>query len=76
MNTPTLTLAATLLFTSLLLPVAAQPGGRGDGEPLRAALADELLFGRLANGGQVTVDLDESGKIKLKFAEEKDVAVV
>lgn len=43
MNTPTLTLAATLLFTSLLLPVAAQPGGRGDGEPLRAALAELTL---------------------------------
>ena len=27
------------------------------------ALADELLFGKLVDGGSVTVDLDESGKV-------------
>jgi hypothetical protein len=28
------------------------------------------LFGRLANGGKVTVDIDGSGKVRLEFAEE------
>jgi len=37
---------------------------------IRSALADELLFGRLANGGKVTVDVDVEGKVKLKFKEE------
>jgi ATP-dependent Clp protease ATP-binding subunit ClpA len=32
---------------------------------VRKALADELLFGRLAHGGSVMVDIDEDGKVKL-----------
>jgi ATP-dependent Clp protease ATP-binding subunit ClpA len=40
-------------------------------DTIRRALADELLFGKLASGGKVTVDIDESGKITLKFSEEK-----
>jgi len=39
-------------------------------DTIRSALADELLFGRLANGGHVTVDLDGDGKVKLVFEEE------
>jgi ATP-dependent Clp protease ATP-binding subunit ClpA len=39
-------------------------------DTIRSALADELLFGRLANGGKVTVDLDTTGKVQLTFAEE------
>jgi hypothetical protein len=35
---------------------------------IRKALADELLFGRLADGGEVTVDMDEHDKVKLEFA--------
>jgi ATP-dependent Clp protease ATP-binding subunit ClpA len=38
-------------------------------DTIRSALADELLFGRLANGGRVTVDIDDKEKIKLIFAE-------
>jgi ATP-dependent Clp protease ATP-binding subunit ClpA len=34
------------------------------------------LFGKLASGGHVTVDLDKEGKIRLDFEEEKTVAVV
>jgi ATP-dependent Clp protease ATP-binding subunit ClpA len=41
-------------------------------DTIRAALADELLFGRLAHGGQVTVDLDAEDKVKLVFAEEAE----
>ena len=36
---------------------------------IRRALADELLFGRLVDGGAVTVDLDEKGEISLIFPE-------
>jgi ATP-dependent Clp protease ATP-binding subunit ClpA len=39
-------------------------------DTIRSALADELLFGQLANGGKVTVDLDEDGKVKLILSEE------
>ena len=38
-------------------------------DTIRAALADELLFGRLARGGHVTVDLDDNGKVRLVFEE-------
>ncbi len=36
---------------------------------IRSALADELLFGKLANGGKVTVDVKD-GKVVLEFEEE------
>jgi ATP-dependent Clp protease ATP-binding subunit ClpA len=39
-------------------------------DTIRRALADELLFGRLANGGMVTVDIDENDGLKLEFTEE------
>ena len=34
-------------------------------DTVRKALADELLFGRLAQGGQVAVDIDAEGKVQL-----------
>ena len=34
---------------------------------IRRALADELLFGKLASGGSVIVDLDEEEKVSLDF---------
>ena len=55
--------------------MGARPMARLIQDTIRAALADELLFGRLASGGHVTVDLDDNGKIQLDFAEEKDAAV-
>jgi ATP-dependent Clp protease ATP-binding subunit ClpA len=36
-------------------------------DTIRSALADELLFGRLAGGGKVTVDVDGQGKTQLSF---------
>src|SRR5690242_2997091 len=51
--------------------MGARPMSRLIQDTIRRALADELLFGKLANGGKVTVDIDESGKITLKFSEEK-----
>jgi ATP-dependent Clp protease ATP-binding subunit ClpA len=50
--------------------MGARPMSRLIQDTIRSALADELLFGRLANGGKVTVDLDATGKVQLTFAEE------
>ena len=50
--------------------MGARPMARLIQDTIRSALADELLFGRLANGGHVTVDLDGDGKVKLVFEEE------
>ncbi|MGA7180191.1 MAG: ATP-dependent Clp protease ATP-binding subunit ClpA [Thiobacillaceae bacterium] len=54
--------------------MGARPMARLIQDTIRRALADELLFGRLSNGGHVTVDLDEAGEIKLVFDEEPAVA--
>ena len=51
--------------------MGARPMARLIQDTIRRALADELLFGKLANGGKVTVDIDASGKVTLKFIEEK-----
>ena len=50
--------------------MGARPMARLIQDTIRTALADELLFGRLANGGKVTVDLDQDGKVRLVFDEE------
>ena len=51
--------------------MGARPMARLIQDTIRSALADELLFGKLANGGKVTVDIDAGDKVKLIFAEEK-----
>ncbi len=53
--------------------MGARPMARLIQDTIRSALADELLFGRLANGGRVTVDVDVDGKVKLQFEEEATV---
>ncbi len=50
--------------------LGARPMARLIQDTLRAALANELLFGRLTGGGHVVVDVDADGKIKLEFAQE------
>jgi len=55
--------------------MGARPMARLIQDTIRSALADELLFGRLANGGSVTVDLEEGEKIRLVFAEEPEAVV-
>ena len=50
--------------------MGARPMARLIQDTIRSALADELLFGRLANGGRVTVGVDDNGKVSLQFAEE------
>ena len=49
--------------------MGARPMARLIQDTIRSALADELLFGRLAHGGKVTVDVKD-GKIELGFTEE------
>ena len=49
--------------------MGARPMARLIQDTIRSALADELLFGRLSNGGRVTVDLDAEGKVRLVFEE-------
>ncbi len=45
--------------------MGARPMQRLIQDTIRRALADELLFGRLVDGGRLTVDLDEAGEVKL-----------
>lgn len=47
--------------------MGARPMARLIQDALRAALADELLFGRLVHGGKVTLDIDAEEKVKLVF---------
>jgi ATP-dependent Clp protease ATP-binding subunit ClpA len=54
--------------------MGARPMARLIQDTIRRALADELLFGRLANGGKVTIDVDADGKVKLDISEEKETA--
>ncbi len=53
--------------------MGARPMARLIQDTIRAALADELLFGRLVNGGKVTIDLDDESKVKLVFDETEPV---
>jgi ATP-dependent Clp protease ATP-binding subunit ClpA len=50
--------------------MGARPMARLIQDTIRRALADELLFGNLANGGKVTVDIDEDGKVVLRISDE------
>lgn len=45
--------------------MGARPMQRLIQDTIRKALADELLFGRLTNGGQLRVDVDENGEVVL-----------
>jgi ATP-dependent Clp protease ATP-binding subunit ClpA len=53
--------------------MGARPMARLIQDTIRSVLADELLFGKLANGGKVTVDVKD-GKVGLEFAEEEVAA--
>ncbi len=56
--------------------MGARPMARLIQDTIRAALADELLFGRLVDGGHVTIDVGSDGKVALSFEEEKESAHV
>ena len=49
--------------------MGARPMARLIQDTIRAALADELLFGRLVHGGKVTIDLDQNDRVQLRFEE-------
>jgi ATP-dependent Clp protease ATP-binding subunit ClpA len=50
--------------------MGARPMARLIQDTIRRALADELLFGKLAQGGKVTIDVGEDENIVLRFEEE------
>jgi ATP-dependent Clp protease ATP-binding subunit ClpA len=52
--------------------MGARPMARLIQDTIRRALADELLFGRLANGGRVTIDIDAEDKVRLDVNEQKE----
>jgi ATP-dependent Clp protease ATP-binding subunit ClpA len=54
--------------------MGARPMARLIQDTIRKALADELLFGKLANGGNVHVDIDDKDVVKLVFDETKNTA--
>jgi ATP-dependent Clp protease ATP-binding subunit ClpA len=56
--------------------MGARPMSRLIQDTIRKALADELLFGRLTNGGKVTIDIGSDDKVRLDFDEAKEVEPV
>ncbi|KAA0911445.1 ATP-dependent Clp protease ATP-binding subunit ClpA [Pusillimonas sp. ANT_WB101] len=52
--------------------MGARPMQRLIQDTIRRALADELLFGRLVDGGHVEVGLDANGKVELIFPGKPD----
>ena len=52
--------------------MGARPMARLIQDTIRRALADELLFGKLAHGGSVIVDIDAEEKIHLIFEEQAE----
>jgi ATP-dependent Clp protease ATP-binding subunit ClpA len=52
--------------------MGARPMSRLIQDTIRRALADELLFGKLAGGGRVTIDIGPDDKVKLDISEEKE----
>jgi len=51
--------------------MGARPMSRLIQDTIRRALADELLFGRLASGGKVAIDVDAADAVTLTFSEEQ-----
>jgi len=54
--------------------MGARPMARLIQDTIRKALADELLFGKLVNGGKVAIDIDDDDKITLAFEEAPEEA--
>jgi ATP-dependent Clp protease ATP-binding subunit ClpA len=51
--------------------MGARPMQRLIQDTIRRALADELLFGRLVDGGRLTVDVDDAGEVRLDIDPKK-----
>ncbi|HTP61563.1 MAG TPA: ATP-dependent Clp protease ATP-binding subunit ClpA [Burkholderiales bacterium] len=54
--------------------MGARPMARLIQDTIRRALADELLFGKLAHGGKVTIDVDPAEQVVLRFEEQTPAA--
>ena len=55
--------------------MGARPMARLIQDTIRRALADELLFGKLKNGGEVEISIDDDEKISLKIIKKEKVSV-
>ena len=55
--------------------MGARPMARLIQDTIRKALADELLFGKLVNGGEVDIDIDENEKVVLRFKQEEKISI-
>ena len=53
--------------------MGARPMARLIQDTIRSALADELLFGKLAHGGHVTVDIDQNDQVQLQFTDAENM---
>ena len=53
--------------------MGARPMARLIQDTIRKALADQLLFGKLVNGGEVEIDIDEANKIILNFKNKEKI---
>ncbi len=56
--------------------MGARPMARLIQDSIRKALADELLFGKLVSGGDVTIDVDDKGEVRLQFEEKESLETV
>ena len=55
--------------------MGARPMERLIQDTIRKALADQLLFGKLINGGEVEIDIDDKDKIILNFKNKEKLSV-
>ena len=54
--------------------MGARPMARLIQDTIRKSLADQLLFGKLVNGGEVEIDVDETDKIILNFKNKEKIS--
>ena len=54
--------------------MGARPMARLIQDTIRKSLADQLLFGKLVNGGEVDIDIDEADNIILKFKDKEKIS--
>ncbi len=54
----------------------ARPMSRVIDQEIKRKLGDELLFGKLENGGRVEVDVDQDGEFTFSFTSEEEVIAV
>ena len=55
--------------------MGARPMARLIQDTIRKALADELLFGKLVNGGEVEIDIDDKQEIVLNIKEDEKASI-